>query len=74
MLWKKSLKSSKEVVTYDKENWKPVMRCSICNGEKVAGLKNIRTGEFRDGTLIKDEKDLKNFMKKYGVEEVIKEY
>ncbi len=74
MLWKKSLKSSKEVVTYDKENWKPVMRCSICNGEKVAGLKNIRTGEFRGGTLIKDEKDLKNFMKKYGVEEVIKEY
>lgn len=71
MFWKKK---QIKTVEYDKENWKPVMRCSICNGERVAGLKNIHTGELRDGTLIKDDNDLKKFMEKYGIEEITKEY
>ena len=29
--------------TYDKENKKPVIKASICNGEQVAGFKNIHT-------------------------------
>ena len=28
---------------YDKENKKPVIKASICNGEQVAGFKNIHT-------------------------------
>ena len=27
--------------TYDKENKKPVIKASICNGEQVAGFKDI---------------------------------
>ena len=61
-------------IEYDEENWKPVMRCSICNGERVAGLKNIHTGEFKDGTLISNDHDLEEFMKKYGIDEITKEY
>ena len=34
-------KKRKEVKSYDKENCKPVIKCSICNGEQVAGFKNI---------------------------------
>ena len=29
--------------TYDKENKKPVIKASICNGEQVAGFKDIHT-------------------------------
>ena len=33
------------VQTYDKENKKPVIKSSICNGEQVAGFMDIRTGK-----------------------------
>lgn len=44
----------KPVVTeqFDKENYRAVLRCSICTGEQVAGFKNIHTGEFHDIMLI----------------------
>ena len=29
---------------YDRENHRPILRCSICTGEQVAGFKNIHTG------------------------------
>lgn len=67
-------KKQPQTVEYDRENWKPVMRCSICNGERVAGLKNIRTGEFKDSTLIRNDRELEEFMKKYGISEITKEY
>ena len=36
----------KKIVTrsYDMENKKPVIKASICNGEQVAGIKDIHTG------------------------------
>ena len=34
--------------TYDKENKKPVIKVSICNGEQVAGFKNIHTGKIEE--------------------------
>ena len=60
--------------TYDKENLVPVIRSSICNGEQVAGFKNIHTGAFADVMLIRGEKDLKEFMDAYGIEQIGKEY
>lgn len=32
--------------TYDPQTLKPVLRCSICSGEQVAGFKNLKTGKF----------------------------
>jgi hypothetical protein len=32
--------------TYDRENQKPVLKCSICNGEQVAGFLNNCGGAF----------------------------
>lgn len=60
--------------TYDSENIRPVLKCSICNGEQVAGFKDIRTGKFEEVMLIRSEKDLKEFMETYGIQEVSKEY
>ena len=50
----------KKTVTkaYDKENKKPVIKASICNGEQVAGFKNIHTGKIEEVMLIKNQADL----------------
>lgn len=64
----------KKKLTYDKDNKKPVIKCSVCNGEQVAGFKDIRTGEFEEVMLIRNEKDLAQFKEMYGIESVTKEY
>lgn len=64
----------KEKKTYDNDTVKPVLKCSICNGEQVAGFKDIRTGKFEEVMLIRDKKDLDDFMDQYGIREISKEY
>ncbi len=59
---------------YDKENQKPILKCSICNGEQVAGFKDNRTGKFHEVMFIRDEKDLQTFKDMYDLDEVVKEY
>ena len=61
--------------TYDKENKKPVIKASICNGEQVAGFKDIHTGKFEEVMLIRGAADLEAFRSQYGiVEEIEKIY
>ena len=62
--------------SYDKENLSPVIRASICTGEKVAGFKDINTGKFMEIMLIRDHKDLYEFKEMYGIkdEEISKEW
>ena len=61
--------------TYDKENNKPVIKASICNGEQVAGFKDIHTGKIEEVMLIKNQADLDAFKKMYGIgDEIEKEY
>ena len=59
---------------YDRENLRPVLRCSICTGEQVAGFKNRHTGKFEEVMLIRNQKDLDLFMEMYGIDTVKKEY
>jgi putative L-aspartate dehydrogenase len=68
-------KKEKTTKTYDKEHQKPVIKASICNGEQVAGFKDIHTGKIEEVMLLKSPEDLKAFKKMYGIEEEIaKEY
>ena len=61
--------------TYDKDNKKPVIKASICNGEQVAGFKDIHTGKIEEIMLIKEQADLEAFKKMYEIdEEIEKEY
>ena len=63
------------VKSYDKQNQKPVIKASICNGEQVAGFKDIHTGKIEEVMLIKSPADLEAFKKMYGIyEEIVKEY
>lgn len=59
---------------YDLQTYLPVIRCSICDGEQVAGFKDKRTGQFTEVMLIRNDKDLEEFKVRYGVEKVTKEY
>ena len=67
-------KNKKAVKTYDSVNKKPIIRASICNGEQVAGLKDIKTGHFEEIMLVKNDYDLEQFKKMAGVNEVPREY
>lgn len=71
-----SLFKKKAVQTkiYDSNNEYPVVRSSICTGEKVAGFKNIETGKFRDVMLIRNDKELEEFKDMYGIDEIKTEY
>lgn len=61
--------------SYDKENTKPVIKASICNGEQVAGFKDLHTGKIEEVMLIKSPADLERFKDMYGItEEITKEY
>mgnify|MGYP003496139250 CR=1 FL=1 len=68
-------KKKASVLTYDRENKKPVIKSSICNGEQVAGFKDIHTGKIEEVMLIKSPEDLDKFRSMYGInEEITKEY
>lgn len=61
--------------SYDNENMKPVIKASICNGEQVAGFKDMNTGKIEEVILIKTPDDLESFKNMYGInEEITKEY
>lgn len=59
---------------YDRERFKPVLKCSICNGEQVAGFKDLKTGEFKEEAFISSDSELQEFKHKYGISEIAKEY
>ena len=59
------------VNTYDKDNKKPVIKASICNGELIAGFKDIHTGKIEEIMLVKSPADLDIFKKMYGIDEEI---
>ena len=61
-------KRAAKTVPYDPAKQIPVLKCSICNGEQVAGFK------FEEVMLIRNAQDLNAFQDLYGVEELQKEY
>ena len=67
---KKSVHSSPSQ-EFDRNKMVPVIRSSICTGEKTAGFKNLETGRFEDIML-----DLQEFLDLYGIskEEIRTEY
>ncbi|MBE7069761.1 MAG: aspartate dehydrogenase [Ruminococcaceae bacterium] len=52
---------------YSLEEFEPVIRASICTGEKVAGFRNRHSGVFEDQMLIRTPADIEEFRKKYSI-------
>jgi len=64
-----------KVKMYDHDTQEPVIRASICNGEQVAGFRDIKTGRFEEILYIRKPSDLETFKAEYGIEgEIRKEY
>lgn len=47
----------------------PVIRSSICTGEQTAGFKDPASGRFQKYMLIRNDKDLQEFLRRYQVME-----
>ena len=62
-------RKKQEVRTYDPAVQRPVIRASICTGEKVAGFRDLRTGRFTEIMLIRTPGDLEEFRRLYGIGE-----
>lgn len=60
-------KRKKTKEPYDKDNQIPIIRSSICNGEQVAGFKDVHTGKFTEIMVIRSSKDMDEFLNKYDV-------
>lgn len=61
-------------VEFNSDTQKPVLKCSICNGEQVAGFKDKATGKFTEVCLIKNDRELDSFMEAYNLTSISKEY
>lgn len=73
MFFGKKKKTMPEI-SFDPKQQKAVLKCSICNGEQVAGFKDIETAAFTEVMLIKNEKELELFKTQHGITVVTKEY
>lgn len=70
----KRKKKQPERKEYDAAMYKPALKCSICNGEQVAGFLNRQTGKFEEIALITGPEELQDFLDTYGLKEVEKIY
>ena len=61
-------------VSYDPETQYPVIRGSICTGEKVAGFKNKKDGSFTEVMLIRSKEDERRFKEIYHIDSLDTEY
>ena len=63
-----------EDIPFDPDKQSAVIKCSICNGEQVAGFKSKEDGRFTEVMVIRDAKDLETFQETYKITEIKKEY
>lgn len=70
MLWHRK-EDGMACASFDKAGKRPVIRASICTGERVAGFQDLRTGQVEELMLIapgaQGEKDLERFAREYQV-------
>ena len=59
----------KQAVPFDRGGRVPVIRSSICTGEQVAGFKDPVSGKFEELMLLRDGRDLQEFLRRYQVVE-----
>ena len=60
--------------SFDAEKKTPVLRCSICTGEQVAGFIDNETGIFEEERLIKNDGELSDFLAEYSLTDIKREY
>ena len=61
---KKKTPSSRQ---YDPSIRQPVLRCSICTRQQVAGFRPLDDGKFEEVMLVRNDADLAVFREEYGI-------
>lgn len=56
-----------ELPPFSPEDCEPVIRASICTGEKVACMRDRASGKLHELMLIRTEEDLAVFCRRYGL-------
>lgn len=56
-----------ETTAFDPAIYEPVIRASICTGEKVACMRERSTGKLQELMLIRTDEDLAAFCRRYHV-------
>ena len=67
-------KTIADEIPFDPEKQIPVIKCSICTGEQIAGFKNIKDGHFTEVMMLKSNNDLNYFKEIYQINDIKKEY
>lgn len=67
-------KSLRDTMPYDPETQIPIIRASICTGERVAGFKSRSDGHFTEVMLIRAAEDERTFMETYDIDSLTTEY
>lgn len=63
-----------EAIPFDEAKQCAVIKCSICNGEQVAGFRNKEDGTFIEVMVINSADDLEYFKRIYNIDKIVKEY
>ena len=61
-------KPKPQTASYNAAEKTPVIRCSICTGEQVAGFRRRSDGSFEEVMLIRNGDELRQFRELYGIE------
>ena len=61
-------------IPFDPEKQDPVVRSSICTGEKVAGFKDKDGGHFTEVMVLRTPEDEALFKRTYGIQILRTEY
>ena len=61
-------KRESKPVPFPTEQYEPVIRSSICTGERTACMRDRQTGKVHEIMLIRLPQDLAQFAKQYGVD------
>ena len=56
-----------ETTAFDPAAYEPVIRSSICTGEKVACMRDRSTGKLQELMLIRTQEDIDAFCRRYRV-------
>ncbi len=61
-------RKSKPSALFPPEQYEPVIRSSICTGERTACMRNRETGKIHEIMVLRTERDLTEFAKQYGAD------
>ena len=68
-MFSRKKKSAAGYPSFDRINQIPVLRCSICTGERVACFRDRQTGHGEEVMYIREDSDLREFLEHYGLSE-----